>query len=148
MEGLVVHDDREVPRRLLKLIRLSVSYTASCPFCIDLNALGHGEDGVNDDEVHALATAGGFETCASLSDAEKAALRYVACLTATPVRFPDAVIAGVRNHYSDRAFTLIAATAAQVNFWTRLIQGLGVSEAGFSPDAPLLELDRFRTRLP
>ena len=54
----------------------------------------------------------------------------------------------MKTHFSDRAFTLIAATVAQVNFWTRLIQGLGVSEAGFSEDLALLELGRFRTRVP
>jgi hypothetical protein len=54
----------------------------------------------------------------------------------------------MKTWYSDRAFTIIAATVAQVNFWARLIQGLGVSEAGFSEDLELLELERFRTRGP
>ena len=148
MEALVVHDDPEVPRRLLKLLRLAVSYGVSCPFCIDLNAHGHAGDGVTDDEVRALALPGAFETCPSLSDTEKAVLRFAACLTATPVRFPDTVVADLKSRLSDRGFTVVAATAAQVNLWARLIQGLGVQEAGFSSDLNLLDLDRFRTRVP
>lgn len=147
MEGLVVHDDPEVPRRLLKLLRVFVSYRVSCPFCIDMNAEGYEGDGVSAEEVQALArgTTAEWET---LSQAERSALAYAACVTATPVRFPPEVIEGMKSHFSDRAFTIIAATVAQVNFWARLIQGLGVNEAGFSPDGELLELDRFRTRQP
>jgi len=147
MEALVVHDDPEVPRRLLKLLRIFVSYRVSCPFCIDLNGQGHGDDGVTDAEVLALAT-GEYSRLESLSEREKAVLDYAACLTATPVRFPEAVVGALRAQVSDRGFTVIAATAAQVNFWARLIQGLGVSEAGFSPDLALFDLDKFRTRVP
>jgi alkylhydroperoxidase family enzyme len=125
-----------------------VSYRVSCPFCIDMNGQGHAGDGVTDDDVRALASPGGFESHGALSEAEKAALRYAACVSASPVRFPESVIDGMKTWYSDRAFTIIAATVAQVNFWARLIQGLGVSEAGFSEDLELLELERFRTRGP
>ena len=38
MEGLIAHDEPEVPRRLLGLIRVYTSYLVSCPFCIDLNS--------------------------------------------------------------------------------------------------------------
>jgi hypothetical protein len=148
MEALVIHDDAEVPRRLLKLLRVFASYRVSCPFCIDLNAQGYGEDGVTADEVKALSLATGFESHQTFSPAEKAALRYASCLSATPLRFPNTIVEDMKLWYSDRAFTLIAATVAQVNFWTRLIQGLGVSEAGFSENQELLELDRFRTRTP
>lgn len=146
MEALVVHDDPEVSRRLLRLLRVFVSYRVSCPFCIDMNSQGHAGDGVTDDEVRALASPLGFESLGPFSEAEKAALRYTSCLSATPLRFPDAIIEDMKTWYSDRAFTIIAATVAQVNFWTRLIQGLGVSEAGFSENLELLDLERFRTR--
>jgi len=146
MEALVVHEDPEVPRRLLKLLRVFVSYRVSCPFCIDLNAQGHAGDGVTDEEIRALAA--GHPESVTLSDSEIAAIHYADGLCATPVRFPDEVISAMKQHFSDRAFTLIAVTCAQVNFWARTIQGLGVSEAGFSEDLKLLELERFRTRGP
>lgn len=147
MEALVVHDDPEVSRRVLRLVRLFVAYRVSCPFCIDRNAHGFDADGVTREEVRALGTPG-VEEGPGWTSAEAAALRYAACLTATPVRFPDEAVRQMKEHYSDRAFTVLAATAAQVNFWARLIQGLGVSEARFSEDLELLELDRFRTRRP
>lgn len=147
MEALVVHDDPEVTRRLLKLLRVFVSYRVSCPFCIDMNAQGYEGDGVSAEEVQALARGTTAER-ETLSQAERVALAYAACVTATPVRVPPEVIDGMKIHFSDRAFTIIAATVAQVNFWARLIQGLGVNEAGFSPHGELLELDRFRTRQP
>ena len=147
MEALVVHDDPEVSRRLLKLLRVFVSYRVSCPFCIDLNAQGYAGDGVTEVELRSLVHPTGFETQVQFSEAEKSALRYAACMSATPLRFPESVIEQMKTWYSDRAFTIIAATVAQVNLWTRLIQGLGVSEAGFSENPELLELDRFRTRI-
>ena len=49
MEGLVAHDEPEVPKRLLKLLRVYVSFLVSCPFCIDLNAKEYKEDGLGDD---------------------------------------------------------------------------------------------------
>ena len=146
MEALVVHDDPEVPRRLLKLLRVFTSYRVSCPFCIDLNGNGFEGDGVTALEVQALASAEAWSDHEGFSAAERAALNYALCLTVTPVKFPDAVIVTMKQHFSDRAFTLIATTVAQVNFWARLIQGLGVSEAGFSADLQLLSLERFRTR--
>jgi alkylhydroperoxidase family enzyme len=146
MEALVVHDDPEVPRRVLKLVRVFVSYRVSCPFCIDMNGQGHEGDGVTDEELRSLVSPLGFESQSQFSPAEKAVLRYAACVSATPVQFPGSIIEEMQAHYSDRAFTVIAATAAQVNFWARLIQGLGVSEAGFSENLELLELDKFRTR--
>jgi hypothetical protein len=51
----------------------------------------------------------------------------------------------LRSHYSDRAIVIIASTIAQVNFWTRLIQSLGVQPAGFSSECSILELEKYRT---
>ncbi|MEI8094386.1 MAG: hypothetical protein WCG80_09255 [Spirochaetales bacterium] len=150
MEALVIHDDPEVPRRLLKLLRVFASYQVSCPFCIDLNGQGFAAEGVSAAEVKALATGKPWDSplfSTPETAGEAAALRYAACVCATPVRFPDPVIEALHRHFSDRAFTVIAATVAQVNFWARYIQGVGVSEAGFSGDPELLALEQFRTRV-
>ena len=146
MEALVIHDDREVPRRLLRLLRVFVSYRVSCPFCIDMNARGFAGDGVTENELKSLRHFTDEGATSTFTEAEKAALRYASCVSSTPLHFPEGVVADMKHWYSDRAFTLIATTVAQVNFWARLIQGLGVSEAGFSENLELLELDLFRTR--
>jgi hypothetical protein len=55
------------------------------------------------------------------------------------------VIENLRSRFSERAIVVIASTVAQVNFWARLIQSLGVPPAGFSTECSILELDKYRT---
>jgi AhpD family alkylhydroperoxidase len=145
MEALVAHDEPEVPARLLKLIRIHVSFLASCPFCIDMNAKEYAESGLSDEEILALRGRRPLAEVGSISDSERAALDYVRCATSTPIAFTEDVIERLRSLFSERAIVVIASTCAQVNFWTRLIQSLGVPPAGFSPDYPVLALDEYRT---
>jgi alkylhydroperoxidase family enzyme len=148
MEALVAHDDPEVPKRLLKLLRVQVSFLASCPFCIDLNAKEYRESGITDEEILALRGLGPLGEVRSLSAAEAAALEYARCATATPVAFSSEVIEGMKRQFSERAMVIIASTVAQVNFWTRLIQSLGVQPAGFSKECAILDLEGHRTLAP
>ncbi len=145
MEGLIAHEEPEVPKRLLKLIRVYVSFLASCPFCIDMNAKEYRESGVDDEEILALRGIRRFDEVASISASERAALEYVRCATSTPVAFTPEVIDELRYRFSERAIVVIASTCAQVNFWTRLIQSLGVQPAGFSSECSILDLERYRT---
>jgi alkylhydroperoxidase family enzyme len=145
MEALVAHDEPEVPKRLLKLLRVQVSFLASCPFCIDLNAREYRDCGITDEEILALRGLKRLDEVASLSKGEVAALEYARCATATPVAFTLEVIEGVKRHFSDRAVVIIASTVAQVNFWTRLIQSLGVQPEGFTKECGILDLEGHRT---
>jgi len=146
LEALVAHDDREVPRRLLALIRIQVSFQASCPFCIDMNAAEYRESGLSDEEILALRGHRSYDEVPSLGEAERAALDYARAITSTPVAFEAAMLERLHACFSDRAIVIIASTAAQVNFWARLIQSFGVPPAGFSRDCSLLELEKYRTR--
>ena len=76
---------------------------------------------------------------------ERAALDYARCATSTPVAFTPEIIDALRSRFSERAVVVIASTCAQVNFWARLIQSLGVQPAGFSAECSLLELEKYRT---
>lgn len=145
MEALVAHDELEVSKRLLKLIRIYVSFLASCPFCIDLNAKEYRESGLSDEEILALRGIISFEEVVSINEGERAALEYVRCATSTPVAFTSEVIDRLRSHFSEREIVVIASTCAQVNFWTRLIQSLGVQPAGFSTECSILELGKYET---
>jgi AhpD family alkylhydroperoxidase len=145
MEALIAHDEPEVPRRLLSLIRISTSFLVSCPFCIDLNSRDLAAKGVNAEEIRALQGAIPLDAVASFSDADRAALRFVRQMCVTPLSFSRRVVDEMKERFSPRAIVIIASTCAQVNFWARLIQGLGVGPAGFSPDAPFLDLDAFAT---
>lgn len=145
MEGLVAHDEPEVPRRLLKLLRVYVSFLVSCPFCIDLNAKEYKESGLSDEEILALRGLKRFDEVVSIGESERAALEYARCATSTPVAFTPETIEALRSRFSERAVVVIASTCAQVNFWARLIQALGVQPAGFSSECSLLELEKYRT---
>jgi alkylhydroperoxidase family enzyme len=145
MEALVARGEAEVPRRLLKLIRVYVSFLASCPFCIDLNAKEFRDCGISDEEMFALRGLKDFHEVASFSDSERTALEYVRCATSTPVAFTPELIDELRSRFSERAIVVIASTCAQVNFWTRLIQSLGVQPAGFSAECSILDLEKYRT---
>jgi len=145
LEALVAHEEAEVPRRLLKLIRIYVSFLASCPFCIDMNAQEYAQAGITDDEILALRGLKDFDVVGSFDKAERAALRYVRCATTTPVSFTAEVIDALRASFSERGIVVIASTCAQVNFWTRLIQSLGVQPTGFSTECSILELEKYRS---
>ena len=71
-------------------------------------------------------------------------MRYVQCICATPLSFPAQVIERLKEHFTERGIVIIASTCAQVNFWARLIQSLGVPPAGFSK-CRILNLDAYTT---
>ena len=145
MESLIAHDDREVPLRLLTLIRVATSFLVSCPFCIDMNARDFPARGLTDQEIRALQGRVPLDSVASIDARERAALRYVRCICATPLAFPTDVIDDMARHFSPRATVIVASTCAQVNFWARLIQALGVPPAGFSTECSILDLDAYAT---
>jgi alkylhydroperoxidase family enzyme len=148
MEGLIAHDDPEVPRRLLGLIRVSTSFLVSCPFCIDLNSKDFPGKGLSEEEIQGLQRGTPLEQIHSLDEKERAALRYVQCICTTPLSFTAPVIEDIKKHFSARAIVIIASTCAQVNFWARLIQSLGVPPAGFSAECSILDLAAFKTLRP
>ncbi len=145
MEGLVAHDEPEVPRRLLGLVRIYTSFLVSCPFCIDLNSRDFERKGITESEMRALQGKVPQDLTPTFSAKEKAALRYVACMCRTPVEFTTEVIQNVRDSFSPRGLVILASTCAQVNFWTRLIQSLGVPPAGFTEKCSLLDLEAYAT---
>ncbi len=138
MESFVAHDEPEVPRRLLGLIRIRTSFLVSCPFCIDMNAREYAERGITDEEIRGMQGIVPLDDIPSLSERERAALRYVECICRTPLAFTPEVIDEVRRRFSERGMVIIAGTCAQVNFWARLIQALGAPPAGFSAHCDIL----------
>jgi alkylhydroperoxidase family enzyme len=146
MEALVAHDDREVPRRLLKLLRMHSSFLVSCPFCIDLNSKEFQGEGITEEEVLALRGLRDIAEVESFSAAERAALAYARCISRTPLSFEADTVEELKRRFSDRAIVVIASSCAQVNFWARLIQAFGVAPAGFSEGCSILELEAYGTR--
>lgn len=132
LEASATKPEGRLTPRLLKLLRLQVSFRASCAFCYDMNAADYEQAGLTTAEVEALQRLTSPQKIRSLSAAERAALQLAREVTATPIAVRDKTAAEVRSHFSDREYLLIVATCAQINYWSRLMQGLGVPPAGFS----------------
>ena len=130
MESLVAHDDKEIDKRLLKMIRVQVSVMVACPFCIDMNAFEFDKAGLNIDEVNAIRI--GDYKFHSFSEKEQLVMEYVNLVTKTPVIIPEEIVNNMQKHFSERGIIIIASTIAQVNYWARLIRSLGIHVAGFS----------------
>ena len=129
MEALVAHEDKRMDKRILKLIRMTASYAVACPFCVDMNSYEYRQHGITDEEAEALR--GDFENVDTFSEREKLAITYTRLISATPLKFHPDVVEKVKAAFTEREFVILVSTAAQVNFWARLIQALGIPPAGF-----------------
>lgn len=129
MEALVAHADGRMDKRMLKLIRMTASYAVACPFCVDMNSHEYRKHGITDEEAASLR--GDVEQVVSFSEREKLAIAYTRLVSSTPLKFHPDVVEKVKAAFSEREFVILVSTAAQVNFWARLIQGLGIPPAGF-----------------
>lgn len=133
LEATIAHEEGRIDRRVLKLARLAASFATACPFCADMNAHQHREAGVSDAELGALRAQLDPEAMPSLSPLERLAVRYARLASQAPLRFHPAFVADLQRTFSERELVVLATTAAQVNYWARLIQALGIPPAGFSP---------------
>ena len=129
MEALVAHEDGLMDKRILKLIRMAASHAAACPYCVDMNSYEHRKFGITDEEAASLR--GDIEQVDSFSEREKLAITYARLVSATPLKFHPDIVEKVKAAFTEREFVILVSTAAQVNFWARLIQGLGIPPAGF-----------------
>lgn len=129
MEALVAHEDGRMDKRMLKLIRMTASYAVACPFCVDMNSHEYRKAGITDEEAESLR--GDFENVASFSEREKLAIAYTRLISQTPLKFHPEMVEHVKAVFTEREFVILASTAAQVNYWARLIQALGIPPAGF-----------------
>jgi AhpD family alkylhydroperoxidase len=144
-ESLVTHHDRTISRRVLQLVRMQVSFSVSCAFCIDMNSQDFRKNQVTDEEIEALQGTRNPQDVISFSERERTAIEYTRAICSTPLSFEQDLIDRVTREFSEREMVILASTAAQVNYWTRLIQALGIPPAGFNDNCPVLKLDRFRT---
>lgn len=141
LEGLIAHQDGKLDKRILKLVRMAVSFTAGCPFCVDMNSAGW-ENLISSDELSALQGRKLIEEIPSFSKRESLAIEYARLISSTPLNFPRSHIVELKQHFNEREIVILATTAAQVNYWTRLIQALGCPPQGFSGAALYLDIDR------
>lgn len=134
LEALTPHAADPDERRLFKLIRMSASYAAACPFCVDMNGEDFEESGVSRLEIESIAKGLLPE---SLSQRESLCVRYARQITSTPLLVEDGLVQSMKRVMSEREIVVAAGIAAQVNYWARLIQALGIPPAGFAENCHL-----------
>lgn len=129
MEALIAHEDGAVSERMLKLVRMAVSFTASCPFCVGLNSQGW-ERLITEEELAAVQGVTPLAEVGTFSERERLAIEYARLISQTPLALSAAFGDRLTASFSEREIVVLATTSAQVNYWARLIQGLGCPPAG------------------
>ena len=137
LEALVAHEDGQMDKRMLKLIRMTASFAAGCPFCIDMNAFKYQECGISDEEAEALRLQADPATIPTFSERERLAIVYSRLISQTPLVFPLEIVEHVKSVFSEREMFSLASTAAQVKYWARLIPALGIPPAGYTDECVL-----------
>ncbi|PKN20448.1 MAG: hypothetical protein CVU71_01255 [Deltaproteobacteria bacterium HGW-Deltaproteobacteria-6] len=132
MEALVAHKDGNLDKRILKLVRLTTSFCVACPFCIDMNAYDYDQYGITQSELAALQGQIEIKAVNTFSPREIIAMEYAVLISTTPLRFSQDFTDKLKTNFTEREIVILASTAAQVNYWARLLQALGVPPAGFS----------------
>ena len=129
MESQFAHEDGLMTKRMLKLIRMTASHAVACPFCVDMNSYEYRDLGITDEEAESLR--GDIGNVSTFSECERLAIQYTRVISQTPLKFHPDLVERVKSAFSEREFVILASTAAQVNYWARLIQALGIPPAGF-----------------
>ena len=127
LEALSAHAPGDLDARTLKLARLSASLVTGCPFCIDMNTAEYEAAGLDADAVAALHA--GDDT--PFDARERAAIGLARAMSRTPAHVPAAVRADVAARFTPREVIVLVTVVAQVNYWARLNQALGVPALGF-----------------
>ena len=137
LEALVAHRDGELDERILKIVRIQASYAASCNFCIDMNTYQYDSTGITGEELLVLQGHKPLNEVTTFSKRESLAIQYAILISQTPLKFPIDFVEELKKHFDEREMVILASTAAQVNYWARLIQSLGIPPAGFNENNPL-----------
>lgn len=146
MEGLIAHKKGRVNERLLKLIRMQVSLLIACPFCIDMNSNKFRQFDITSDEIKAMQRILKVKDVETFSYREKLTLYFIRGLVRTPIRHHDRLVSEMTRVFSEQEFAVIVTTIAQVDYWTRVIQGFGIQPAGFLDRCDIDMLTRERRR--
>jgi AhpD family alkylhydroperoxidase len=124
----------DLDARSLAVARIVASAVAGCPFCVDMNAATWKNAGLEPAELRALIALD-VGAWPALGARESVAARYATALSRTPVEVDEALADALRERFTPREIVVLAATIAQVNYWSRFNQGLGVPAAGFFDEA-------------
>lgn len=125
LESMITHNDKEVPDRLLQLVRLQVATLIGCSFCIDMNMNEYDLNKITFKEIESLEKDVLSDT---FSHREIVAIELTRMLTKTPITIDNKIIKKAKKLFSEREYVIICTTISQVNYWSRMIKGFGIKE--------------------
>jgi alkylhydroperoxidase family enzyme len=96
-----------------------------------MNGNGYEHNSISAEELQGLQGTLDLDLIPTFSEREKLAILYTRMITQTPVSVSDAFISQVKATFNEREIIVIVTTAAQVNYWARLIRALGIPSAEF-----------------
>ena len=137
MESLVAHGNKDLNERVLKLIRIQASLSVGCPFCIDMNSFEYEKSGISEEEIQGLTGNIEMDKIQSFTGKEILAIKYAELISQTPVNITAEFMERVKSEFTEREIVILSSTAAQVNYWARMLVALGVPPAGFSDTCDL-----------
>jgi alkylhydroperoxidase family enzyme len=137
LESMVAHHDGKLNDRMLKIMRIQASYAAACAFCIDMNSFQYEQKHISEEELMVLQGRKAIDEVTTFTEREQLAIHYAKLISQTPLLFPRDFIENLKRNFNEREIVILASTAAQVNYWARLIQALGIPPAGFSDNCEL-----------
>ncbi len=126
--ALKVH--RQLPERLVELVRLRVAFFNQCRSCMAIRYTDALEDGVTEDLVCSLERP---QEAENLTPAEKAAIRFGEAFATDHLRIDEATYAGLREHFSESEIVELGMTCAFFVGFGRLAATLHMVEE--LPDA-------------
>lgn len=132
LESLIANGRKDLNERMLKIIRIQASLSVGCPFCIDMNSFEYEKSGITEEEMQGLTGMADLDEIQTLSAKERLAVEYSKLISQTPMMITDEFMEKVKAEFTEREIVIISSTAAQVNYWARMLIALGVPPAGFS----------------
>ena len=99
-----------------------------------MNSFEYEKYGITKVEVEVLRTFADLETITSFFEQEMTTLEYARAISTTPLAFSTELVEKLKTHFTEREIVILASTAAQVNYWGRLLQALGIPPAGFTSE--------------
>ena len=97
-----------------------------------MNSYDYDQFGITTQELAALQGNIKIATVNTFSVREIVAMEYAVLISSVPLLFAQDFVDKLKANFAEREIVILASTVAQVNYWARLLQALGVPPAGFS----------------
>ena len=126
--GALDRKSSPLPPGLRSLVQVRVSQMNGCAFCTDINSASGVKRGIDPDKLGALPA---FRDSPLFTEREKAALLHAETMTGNLPGDREAVIARLREHFSDDEIVELTALIAFQNQSSKFNAALGVPSQGF-----------------